>query len=56
MSVGKRIKERRNELYMSADELATKLIWHGAFGMYAFTDEEFEKLLEYGKFLMTLRK
>ena len=56
MSVGKRIKERRNELHMSVDELATKLIWYGAFGIYAFTDEEFEKLLEYGNFLMTLRK
>ena len=126
MSVGKRIKERRNELQMSVDDLATKLkknratiyryekgeienlpidiieslakaldttpqflmgwdkklsgmrmtdgddesmyfahdernvkqvaIWHGAFGMDAFTDDEFEKLLEYGKFLMSLRK
>ena len=126
MSVGKRIKERRNELYMSVDELATKLnknratiyryekgdienlpidileplakaldttpqylmgldkklagmrmadgnnesmyfavsersvkhvaMWHGAFGMDDFTDDEFEKLLEYGKFLMALRK
>lgn len=126
MSVGKRIKERRNELHMSVDELAVKLnknratiyryekgdienlpidilepltkaldttpkylmgwdkklsgmrmtegnnelmyfavsersvkhvaMWHGAFGMDAFTDEEFEKLLEYGKFLMSLRK
>lgn len=56
MSVGKRIRERRNELHMSVDELATKLMWHGAFWMDAFTDEEFEKLLEYGKFLMTLRK
>lgn len=86
MSVGKRIKERRNELHMSVDELATKLnknraiiyryekgdiekifavsersvkhvaMWHVAFGMDAFTDEEFEKLLGYGKLLMTLRK
>lgn len=126
MSVGKRIKERRNELQMSVDELATKLnknratvyryekgeienlpldvleplakaldttpqylmgwdkklsgmrmaegdnesmyfavnersvkhvaIWHGTFGMDAFTDEEFEKLLEYAKFLVSLRK
>lgn len=126
MSVGKRIKERRNELQMSVDELAVKLnknratiyryekgdienlpldileplakaldttpqylmgwdkklsgmrmtegdnesmyfavsersvkhvaTWHGVFGMDAFTDEEFEKLLEYGKFLMSLRK
>lgn len=126
MSVGKRIKERRNELQMSVDELAAKLnknratiyryekgdienlpidileplakaldttpqylmgwdkklsgmrmaegdnesmyfavsersvkhvaMWHGAFDMDSFTDEEFEKLLEYGKFLMSLRK
>lgn len=126
MSVGKRIKERRNELQMSVDELAQKLnknratiyryekgeienlpidileplakaldttpqylmgwdrklsgmrmsdgnnesvyfainernvkhvaIWHGMFGIDAFTDEEFDKLLEYGKFLMTLRE
>lgn len=120
MSVGKRIKERRNELHMSVDEMAVKLnknratiyryekgdienlpidileplakaldttpqylmgwdkklagmhmkdgdmeslyfaedernvkqvaIWHGTFGMNTFSDEEFEKLLEYGKF------
>lgn len=126
MSVGKRIKDRRNELHMSVDELATKLnknratiyryekceienlpvyvleplakaldtttqylmgwdkklsgmrmvesdnesmyfavsersvkhvaMWHGTFGMDAFTDEEFEKLLEYGKFLIGLKK
>lgn len=126
MSVGKRIKERRNELQMSVDELATKLnknratiyryekgeienlpidileplakalnttpqylmgwnkqssgmrmaegdnesmyfsvseksvkhvaIWHGTFGMDAFTDEEFEKLLEYAKFIKLLRE
>lgn len=126
MSVGKRIKERRNELHMSVDELATKLnknratiyryekgdienlpidileplakalnttpqylmgwdkklagmrmadgdnesmyfavsersvkhvaIWHGTFGMDAFTDEEFEKLLEYAKFIKSLRE
>lgn len=126
MSVGKRIKERRNELQMSVDELATKLnknratiyryekgeienlpidileplakalnttpqylmgwdkqlsgmrmaegdnesmyfsvseksvkhvaIWHGTFEMDAFTDEEFEKLLEYAKFIKSLRE
>lgn len=126
MSVGKRIKERRNELHMSVDELAVKLnknratiyryekgdienlpidileplakdldttlqylmgwdkklagmhmkdgdmeslyfaedernvkqvaIWHGTFGMNTFSDEEFEKLLEYGKFLVSLRE
>ena len=126
MSVGKRIKERRNELHMSVDELAQKLnknratvyryekgeignlpldileplakaldttpqylmgwdrklsgirmsdgdkesvyfamneknvkhfaVWHGMFGIDAFTDEEFDKLLEYAKFLISLRK
>lgn len=126
MSVGKRIKERRNELQMSVDELATKLnknratiyryekgdisnlpidileplakalnttpqylmgwdkklagmhmkdgdneslyfahdernvkqvaIWHGTFGINAFSDEEFNKLMEYTKFLVSLRK
>ena len=126
MSVGKRIKERRNELQMSVDELAAKLkknratiyryekgdienmpidileplakaldttpqylmgwdkklsgmrmtegddesmyfahdernvkqvaIWHGTFGMKAFSDEEFEKLMEYAKFLISLRE
>ena len=126
MSVGKRIKERRNELQMSVDELAVKLnknratiyryekgdienlpidiielmakaldttpqylmgwdkqlsgmrmtdgddesmyfahdernvkqvaIWHGTFGMKAFSNDEFEKLMEYAKFLISLRK
>ena len=126
MKVGKRIKDRRNELQMSVDELATKLnknrttiyryekgdisnlpidilkplakaldttpqyligwenkltgmrmkdddkesiyfafneknvhhveIWHDTFGIDAFTDDEFEKLLEYAKFLISLRE
>ena len=126
MSVGKRIKERRNELHMSVDELATKLnknratiyryekgdienlpidileplaraldttpqylmgwdkklsgmrmtdgdnesmyfavnersvkhvaIWLGTFGIDAFTDEEFNKLVEYANFINTLRE
>lgn len=126
MSVGKRIKERRNELHMSVDELAVKLnknratiyryekgdienlpidilehlakaldttpqylmgwdkelsgmrmadgdnesmyfaydernvkqvaICHGTFGINAFSDDEFEKLLEYAKFIVSLRE
>ena len=126
MKVGKRIKDRRNELQMSVDELATKLnknrttiyryekgdisnlpidilkplakaldttpqyligwenkltgmrmkdddkesiyfafneknvhhveIWHDTFGIDAFTDDEFEKLLEYAKLLISLRE
>ena len=31
-------------------------IWHDTFEIDAFIDEEFEKLLEYGKFLITLRE
>ena len=45
-------------MYFSVSERSVNHVamWHGAFGMDAFTDEEFEKLLEYGKFLMSLRK
>lgn len=126
MKAGKRIKDRRNELRMSVDELAEKLnknratiyryekgeienlplemlerlaealdttpqyligwenkltgmhmkdgdkesiyfafneknvhhveVWHDTFGIDAFTDDEFEKLLEYAKFLISLRE
>ena len=31
-------------------------IWHDTFGIDAFSEEEFNKLLEYGKFLMSLRE
>ena len=31
-------------------------IWHDTFGIDAFTDEEFEKLLEYGKYAKTKKK
>lgn len=31
-------------------------IWHKTFGMDPFTDEEHEKLMEYGKFLISMRK
>lgn len=30
--------------------------WHRTFGMDPFTDEEHAKLMEYGKFLISLRK
>ena len=45
-------------LYFAEDERNVKqvAIWHGTFGMNTFSDEEFEKLLEYGKFLMSLRE
>lgn len=31
-------------------------MWNKVFGMDPFTDEEHEKLMEYGKFLISLRK
>ena len=45
-------------VYFAHDERNVKqvAIWHGEFGMDAFTDDEFEKLLEYAKFLISLRK
>ena len=45
-------------LYFAEDERNVKqvAIWHGIFGMNTFSDEEFEKLLEYGKFSMSLRE
>ena len=45
-------------IYFALDENNVKHveIWHDTFGIDAFTEEEFEELLEYGKFLMTLRK
>lgn len=30
--------------------------WHNAFGMEEFTDEEHAKLIEYGKFLISIRE
>ena len=43
MSVGKRIKERRNELQMSVDELATKLNKNRA-TIYRYEKGEIENL------------
>ena len=45
-------------LYFAEDGRNVKqvAIWHGTFGTNTFSDEEFEKLLEYGKFLVSLRK
>lgn len=115
MSVGERIKERRNELNMSVEELAKKLnknratiyryengdienmpidvleplaealnttpqylmgwdntesinmtvhkqnvehikIWVETFGFDSFTNEEFDKLVEYAKFIISMRE
>ena len=48
----------KESIYFALDEKNVRHVemWHDTFGIDAFTDEEFEKLLEYGKFLMSLRK
>ena len=45
-------------IYFAHDERNVKqvAIWHDTFGMKTFTDEEFEKLIEYAKFLISLRE
>ena len=45
-------------IYFAHDERNVKqlVIWHDTFGMTTFTNEEFEKLMEYAKFLISLRK
>lgn len=56
---GMHMKDGNKEsIYFAFNEKNVKHveIWHDTFGIDAFTDEEFEKLLEYGKFLMTLRE
>ena len=54
-----RMAEGDNEsMYFAVSERNVKhvAIWHETFGMDAFTDEEFEKLLEYAKFIKFLRE
>ena len=45
-------------IYFAHDERNVKqlAIWHDAFGMTIFMDEELEKLMEYAKFLISLRE
>ena len=45
-------------VYSSANEVYVRHVeaWHNMFGMDPFTDEEHEKLMEYGKFLISMRK
>lgn len=45
-------------IYSSMNEIYVRHVeaWHAAFGMDPFTDEEHEKLMEYGKFLISMRK
>ena len=56
---GMRMADGDNEsMYFAVSERSVKrvAIWHGTFGTDAFTYEELEKLLEYAKFLVSLRK
>lgn len=45
-------------VYYSVNETYVRHVeaWHNAFGMDPFTDEEHEKLMEYGKFLISIRQ
>lgn len=45
-------------IYMSLNNQYVKHVemWHKEFGMDPFTDEEHEKLMEYGRFLISMRK
>lgn len=45
-------------IYSSMNEIYVRHVeaWHAAFGMDPFTYEEHEKLMEYGKFLISMRK
>lgn len=44
-------------VYSSVNETYVKHVeaWHKAFVMDQFTDEEHEKLMEYGRFLISMR-
>lgn len=45
-------------VYSSMNETYVRHVetWHKVFGMDPFTDKEHEKLIEYGKFLISMRK
>ena len=45
-------------IYSSANEIYVRHVeaWHNVFGMDPFTDEEHEKLMEYGRFLISQRQ
>lgn len=45
-------------VYYSVNEAYVRHVeaWHKAFGMDPFTDEEHEKLMEYGRFLISQRQ
>lgn len=54
-----RISDGNEEsIYLSVNKSYVKHVemWHRYFGMDPFTDEEHEKMMEYGKFLLSQRK
>lgn len=54
-----KISDGKDEaIYSSMNESYVKHVemWNKTFGMDPFTDEEHEKLMEYGKFLISMRK
>lgn len=48
----------KQSIYIGMNEKNVQHVqrWHEEFGFEPFTDEEYEKLIEYAKFLITLRK
>jgi repressor LexA len=56
--VGTRIRDGVKEsIYFAVSEKNVKHVelWHEAFGIDSFTDEEFDKLFEYAQFIRSLR-
>lgn len=56
--ISTRISDGKEEaIYLSVNKSYVKHVemWHEYFGMDPFTDEEHEKLMEYGKFLISQR-
>lgn len=49
-------KEEAIYLSMNGEYVKHVEMWHKHFGMDPFTDEEHEKLMEYGRFLISQRK
>lgn len=57
--ISTKISDGKNEaVYSSVNETYVKHVeaWHKTFGMDPFSDEEHEKLMEYGKFLISMRE
>lgn len=56
--ISTKISDGENEaVYSSLNETYVKHVerWHKTFGMVPFTDEEHEKLIEYARFLISMR-